>query len=280
MCVLLEDKQKELHRRIRCLAMDGDLSTVRLSPSVVIRYSFELDFQFHRFEVNQHPIAEFMLVLLKSGQSASPEETVEEMKDFRSTVHPWCRSTVMPDMGRGDLLYAADGMANQAAEPSMKDVLEAMKVMGNQVVAMTQLFTPLVNSLTNDRKREWDQVEGGKASSDKHEFPKCGRRHPGDAGRSWGLVFDAAAWIRQSGTALDQGQPRADQVEAALRLVSIVASLGTSRRNVRSCRRDKERAVQTLVGQTRVGRPQLLECTSCPRTTALMDRTSRSSVRF
>ena len=29
----------------------------------------------------------------------------------------------------------------------MKDVLEAMKVMGNQVVAMTQLFTPLVNSL-------------------------------------------------------------------------------------------------------------------------------------
>ncbi|KAF3575873.1 hypothetical protein DY000_02030900 [Brassica cretica] len=205
--------------------MDGELSTVRLSPSVVIRYSFELDFQFHRFEVNQHPIAEFMLVLLKSGQSASPEETVEEMKDFRSTVHPWCRSTVMPDMGRGDLLYVADGMANQAAEPSMKDVLEAMKVMGNQVVAMTQLFTPLVNSLTNladeaklksrpqsspvsktnDRKRKWDQVEGGKASSDKHEFPKCGRRHPGDAGRSWGLVFDAAAWIRQSGTALDQG---------------------------------------------------------------------------
>ena len=29
----------------------------------------------------------------------------------------------------------------------MKDLLEAMKVMGNQVVAMTQLFTPLVNSL-------------------------------------------------------------------------------------------------------------------------------------
>ena len=131
-------------------------------------------------------------------------------------------------------------------------------------------------SKTNDQKRKWDQVEGGKASSDKHEFPKCGRRHPGDAGRSWGLVFEAAAWIRQSGTALDQGQPRADQVEAALRLVSIVASLGTSRRNVRSCRRDKERAVQTLVGQTRVGRPQLLGCTSCPRTTTLMDRTSRS----
>ena len=41
---------------------------------------------------------------------------------------------------------AADGTANQAAALSMKDMLEAMKVMGNQVVAMTQLFTLLVNS--------------------------------------------------------------------------------------------------------------------------------------
>ncbi|KAF3522632.1 hypothetical protein F2Q69_00047598 [Brassica cretica] len=43
----------ELHRRVICLAMDGDLSTVRLR-----------------------------LVLLKSGQSALREEAVEEMKDL------------------------------------------------------------------------------------------------------------------------------------------------------------------------------------------------------
>ncbi|KAF3602959.1 hypothetical protein F2Q69_00034933 [Brassica cretica] len=67
----------KLHKRIRCLAMDGDLSTVRLSPSFDTRYSFELAFQHQRFQVSQHPVAEVMYVLLKSGQSASREEAVE-----------------------------------------------------------------------------------------------------------------------------------------------------------------------------------------------------------
>ncbi|KAG2314619.1 hypothetical protein Bca52824_017741 [Brassica carinata] len=35
---------------------------------------------------------------------------------------------------------------NEVAEPSMKDVLEAMKLMGAQLVTLTQAFTPLVNS--------------------------------------------------------------------------------------------------------------------------------------
>ncbi|KAF3496718.1 hypothetical protein DY000_02054289 [Brassica cretica] len=78
----------ELHRRVRCLAMDGDLPTDILSPSFDIRYIFELDFQCHRFEVNQHHVAEVMPGLLKSCQSASREEAVEGMKDCRSTKHP------------------------------------------------------------------------------------------------------------------------------------------------------------------------------------------------
>ncbi|KAF2563029.1 hypothetical protein F2Q70_00016959 [Brassica cretica] len=45
-------------------------------------------FQCRQFEVNQHPVAELMPVLLKSGQSASREEAVEEMKDCRPTVNP------------------------------------------------------------------------------------------------------------------------------------------------------------------------------------------------
>ncbi|KAF3569971.1 hypothetical protein F2Q69_00061541 [Brassica cretica] len=63
------------------------------------RYRFELAFQCHRFEVIQHPVSEVMLVLLKSGQSASREEAVEEMKDYRSMLKHWCRSTVMPEYG-------------------------------------------------------------------------------------------------------------------------------------------------------------------------------------
>ncbi|KAF3574795.1 hypothetical protein F2Q69_00059724 [Brassica cretica] len=40
-----------------------------------------------------------MPVLPKSGQSASREEAVEEMKDCRSMLQHWCRSTVMPEYG-------------------------------------------------------------------------------------------------------------------------------------------------------------------------------------
>ncbi|KAF3565119.1 hypothetical protein DY000_02016148 [Brassica cretica] len=56
-------------------------------------------FQCHRFKVNQHPVADVMPVLLKSGQSASREEVVEEMKNCRSMKQHWCRSTVMPEYG-------------------------------------------------------------------------------------------------------------------------------------------------------------------------------------
>ncbi|KAF3553128.1 hypothetical protein F2Q69_00013052 [Brassica cretica] len=63
----------ELHRRVRFLAMDGELTT--------------------------HPVAKVMHVSLKSGQSALQEEGVEEMKDRRSMKQHWCRSTVMPEYG-------------------------------------------------------------------------------------------------------------------------------------------------------------------------------------
>ncbi|KAF3585521.1 hypothetical protein F2Q69_00027801 [Brassica cretica] len=89
----------ELRRPVRCLGMDGDLSTVRLSPYIDKRYSFELAFQCHRFEVNQHHVSDVMPVLLKSGQPALREKAVEEMKDRRWMIQPRCRSKVMPECG-------------------------------------------------------------------------------------------------------------------------------------------------------------------------------------
>ena len=89
----------ELHRRVRCLAIYGDLPTVRLSPYCYTRQSFELAFQCHRFEVNQHPVAEVMPVLLKSGQSASREEAAEKRKPHRSMQHSARRSMEIPDRG-------------------------------------------------------------------------------------------------------------------------------------------------------------------------------------
>ncbi|KAG5410896.1 hypothetical protein IGI04_007215 [Brassica rapa subsp. trilocularis] len=78
----------ELHRRVRCLAMDGDLPTI-----------FELAFQCHRSQVNQHLLAEVMPVLLKSGQSASREEASEKRKPRRSMQHSARRSMEIPDRG-------------------------------------------------------------------------------------------------------------------------------------------------------------------------------------
>ena len=68
----------ELNRRVRCLDMDGDLPMVRLGPYFDKTQSFELYFQCHRFEVNLTVRYEVKLVFLKSGQSASREEAVEE----------------------------------------------------------------------------------------------------------------------------------------------------------------------------------------------------------
>ncbi|KAF2601888.1 hypothetical protein F2Q70_00027224 [Brassica cretica] len=61
--------------------------------------SFELAFQYNRFEVNQHPIAEVIPVVLTSGQSASREEVVENIKECRSMQHCAYRSTGIPKCG-------------------------------------------------------------------------------------------------------------------------------------------------------------------------------------
>ena len=89
----------ELQRRVIYLAMEGDLTTVRFSPYFDTRYSFELTFQCHRSQVNQHPIEEVMPVLLKSGRSASREEAVEKRKPRRSMQHSARRSMEIPDRG-------------------------------------------------------------------------------------------------------------------------------------------------------------------------------------
>ncbi|KAG5414866.1 hypothetical protein IGI04_002433, partial [Brassica rapa subsp. trilocularis] len=78
----------ELHRRVRFLAMDGDLLT-----------SFELDFQCHRSQVNQHSVADVMPVVLKNCQSASREEAAEKRKPRRSMKHSARRSMEIPDHG-------------------------------------------------------------------------------------------------------------------------------------------------------------------------------------
>nr|VDD50065.1 unnamed protein product [Brassica oleracea] len=93
--VLLEDKQNGSDTFWRNMVI---LETFEMQ-NCTDAYIFELAFQCHWFEVNQHPVAEVIPMLLKNGQSASREEAVEEMKDCRSMTQHWCRSTVMPEYG-------------------------------------------------------------------------------------------------------------------------------------------------------------------------------------
>ena len=39
---------------------------------------------------------------------------------------------------------------------------------------------------TNDRKRKWDQLDRGKASSGRPECSKCGKNHPGECWKAMG----------------------------------------------------------------------------------------------
>ena len=64
---------------VRCLDMDGGLSSVRLSSSFDTRYISELAFQYHRFEVNPTVRSEVMPVLLSNGQFVSRERAVDGM---------------------------------------------------------------------------------------------------------------------------------------------------------------------------------------------------------
>ncbi|KAF3497371.1 hypothetical protein DY000_02052911 [Brassica cretica] len=55
-----------------------------------MRHKARLGLRKPEYAVNQHPVSEVMPVLLKSGQSASREEAVEEMQDCRSMKQHWC----------------------------------------------------------------------------------------------------------------------------------------------------------------------------------------------
>ncbi|KAF3486575.1 hypothetical protein F2Q69_00052675 [Brassica cretica] len=95
--VPLQCQEGSLEYGVRCRG--GSEPFTKIETIFDIRYSFDLAFQWYRFEVHQHPIAEVMLVLLRSGQSVSREKAVEEMKDCRSMTQHGCRSTVMPERG-------------------------------------------------------------------------------------------------------------------------------------------------------------------------------------
>ncbi|KAF3509073.1 hypothetical protein F2Q69_00005489 [Brassica cretica] len=73
----------ELGRYIATLRPFSGFSPMSRVSSAVL-FSFELAFQCHRFEVNQHPVAEVMPVVLRSGQYASREEAVEKRNVCRS----------------------------------------------------------------------------------------------------------------------------------------------------------------------------------------------------
>ncbi|KAG5393481.1 hypothetical protein IGI04_023444, partial [Brassica rapa subsp. trilocularis] len=105
------------------------------------------------------------------------------------------------NLGIGANNVRVDGVG-EVAEPSMRDILEAMKLMGAQLVTLTQAFTPLVNppvgqvtppvraaaqvAGSTNKKRKRDSTEEGKTSSGRSECPKCGRYPGGESRKAMG----------------------------------------------------------------------------------------------
>ncbi|KAF2591395.1 hypothetical protein F2Q70_00039091 [Brassica cretica] len=104
------------------------------------------------------------------------------------------------------------GPEREVAEPSMREVLEALKFMGAHMVTLTQVFTPLVNSsvgqvtppvrvapraagptarsapsiLCLNWWRGWQSLRLTLLRKSRPECPKCGRRHGGECWRAMG----------------------------------------------------------------------------------------------
>ena len=77
--------------------MDEDFPMDLLIPSFDTRESFELAFQCHCSEVNQHPAAEVMPVLLKTGQSIPSNSPVWRVGPTTLSNSPiWRVGTITP----------------------------------------------------------------------------------------------------------------------------------------------------------------------------------------
>ncbi|KAF2562339.1 hypothetical protein F2Q70_00017445 [Brassica cretica] len=104
----------------------------------------------------------------------------------------------------------------ELVEPSMQNVLDAVKTMGTQMLALTQAFTPLVNSSVGQvtpaqtavqaarttaqvaqtiARRKRDSAEEGKSSNGKSECSKCCRCHGGKRKKIQGRRVDISAAI-------------------------------------------------------------------------------------
>ena len=51
---------------------------------------------------------------------------------------------------------------------------------------------------TNDKKRKWDQVDGGKTSGGRPTCPKCGKNHPGECWKAMGACVQCGSMDRSS----------------------------------------------------------------------------------
>ncbi|KAF3538066.1 hypothetical protein F2Q69_00023018 [Brassica cretica] len=109
--------------------MDGDLSPVKLSPSFERRYSFELAFQCHRSEVNQHRVAYVMLVLLKGAQSKPSSSAIRQAESVQLSGWPsWIDHATSSAIHRAgsntrpsaelDQSSSADGRAGSTTRPA------------------------------------------------------------------------------------------------------------------------------------------------------------------
>ncbi|KAF2538764.1 hypothetical protein F2Q68_00020430 [Brassica cretica] len=106
-------------------------------------------------EVNQHPVAEVMPILLKSGQSASREEAAEKRKPRRSMQHSARRSMEFPDRWFFDDILVYNTFFDKPAAQLKLDITDSECVNLNlNDIGVYNTFFDMITHLTCPKRAE------------------------------------------------------------------------------------------------------------------------------
>ncbi|XP_048629572.1 cold shock domain-containing protein 3-like [Brassica napus] len=82
-----------------------------------------------------------------------------------------------------------EGNSRTRQSSTVGELVERVALLESNLAEEAKLktkFKSVPTGKTNDRKRKWDQVDGGKASSGRPECPKYGKNNPGECWKAMG----------------------------------------------------------------------------------------------
>ena len=103
--------------------------------------------------------------LLKIGTFASRKEAVEEMNECRSTTHPWCRSTVIPEDGSSLFHDRLKPISHHNLPECLRTTLNHVYVFSKPLLIATLSFTYFIHSfrvgekINSPSEIDWNSID-------------------------------------------------------------------------------------------------------------------------